>query len=40
MEKGTEFGQNMSCLGVFTFCTCCILTCLGWFVAGFKLSSV
>jgi len=30
----------LSSLGVFTFCTCCILTCLGGFVASFKLSSV
>ena len=28
------------CLGVFTFCTCGIVTCLGWFVASFKLSCV
>jgi len=26
----------MSCLGVFTFCTCCILICLGCFVASFN----
>ena len=25
---------------VFTFCTCGIVTCLGWFVASFKLSCV
>ena len=24
--------------GVFTFCTCCILICLGCFVFSFKLS--
>ena len=30
----------LSYLGVFTFCTCCILIFLGWFVAGFKLPSV
>ena len=30
----------LSGLGVFTFCTCGIVTCLGWFVASFKLSSV
>ena len=29
----------LSCLGVFTFCSCCIVICLGWFVASFKLSS-
>ena len=28
------------CLGDFTFCTCGIVTCLGWFVASFKLSCV
>ena len=28
------------CLGVFTFCTSGIVTCLGWFVASFKLSCV
>ena len=28
------------CLGVFTFCTCGIVTCLGWFVASFKLFCV
>jgi len=30
----------LSCLGVFTFCACGILTCLGWFVASFKLFCV
>jgi len=31
----------LSCLGVFTFCTCCkILICLVCFVASFKLSFV
>ena len=31
----------LSCLGVFTFCTCCkILICLVYFVASFKLSFV
>jgi len=30
----------LSCLGVFTFCTCCILTCLVCIVASFKLSCV
>ena len=31
----------LSCLGVFTFCTCCkILICLVCFVASFKLSCV
>jgi len=29
---------GLSCLGVFTFCTCCILICLGCFVPSFKLS--
>jgi len=29
----------LSCLGVFTFCICGILNCLGWFVASFKLFS-
>ena len=28
----------LSCLGVFTFCTCCILICLGCFIPSFKLS--
>jgi len=28
----------LSCLGVFTFCICGIITCLGWSVASFKLS--
>ena len=31
---------GLSCLGVFTFCTCCILICLGRFVPSFKLSFV
>jgi len=30
----------LSSLGVFTFCTCCILICLVCFVASFKLSFV
>jgi hypothetical protein len=30
----------LSCLGVFTFCTCCILICLVYIVASFKLSCV
>ena len=30
----------LSCLGAFTFCTCCILICLVCIVAGFKLSCV
>jgi len=30
----------LSCLGVFTFCTCCILISLVCFVASFKLSFV
>ena len=30
----------LSCLGVFTFCTCCILICLVCFVVSFKLSFV
>jgi len=30
----------LSCLGVFTFCTCCILICLVCIVASFKLSCV
>ena len=30
----------LSYLGVFTFCTCCILTCLVCIVASFKLSCV
>ena len=30
----------LSCLGVFTFCSCCILICLVCFVASFKLSCV
>ena len=30
----------LSGLGDFTFCTCGIVTCLGWFVASFKLSFV
>ena len=30
----------VSYLGVFTFCTCCILICLVCIVAGFKLSCV
>ena len=30
----------LSYLGVFTFCTCCILICLACFVASFKLSCV
>ena len=30
----------LSYLGVFTFCTCCILICLVCFVASFKLSCV
>ena len=31
----------LSCLGVFTFCTCCkILICLACIVASFKLSCV
>jgi len=31
----------LSCLGVFTFCTCCkILICLVCFVASFKLTFV
>ena len=30
----------LSCLGVFTFCTCFILICLACIVASFKLSCV
>ena len=30
----------LSYLGVFTFCTCCILICLACIVASFKLSCV
>jgi len=30
----------LSGLGVFTFCTCCILNCLACIVASFKLSCV
>ena len=30
----------LSYLGVFTFCTCCILICLVCIVASFKLSCV
>ena len=30
----------LSCLGVFTFCTCCILICLVCIVASFQLSCV
>ena len=30
----------LSCLGVFTFCTCCIVICLACIVASFKLSCV
>jgi len=30
----------LSCLGVFSFCTCCILICLVCIVASFKLSFV
>ena len=30
----------LSCLGVFTFCICCILICLACIVASFKLSCV
>jgi len=30
----------LSCLGVFTFCTCCILICLVCIAASFKLSCV
>ena len=30
----------LSCWGVFTFCTCCILICLVCVVASFKLSCV
>jgi len=29
---------GLSCLGVFTFCPCCILICLGCFIPSFKLS--
>ena len=29
---------GLSCLGVFTFCTCCILIRLGCFIPSFKLS--
>jgi len=36
-----ETVQLLSCLGVFTFCTCCkILICLVCFVASFNLSFV
>ena len=30
----------IACLGVFTFCICCILICLVCFVASFKLCCV
>ena len=30
----------LSCLGVFTFCTCCIVICIVCIVASFKLSCV
>jgi len=29
---------GLSCLGFYTFCTCCILICVVCFVASFKLS--
>jgi len=32
--------ELLFCLGVFNFCTCGIVICLGWFVASFKLSCV
>jgi len=35
-----ELYTVLSYLGVFTFCTCCILNCLVCIVASFKLSSV
>ena len=34
------FEHELSCLGVFTFCTCYILICLVCVVASFKLSCV
>jgi len=35
-----ELYTVLFCLGVFTFCTCCILICLVCFFASFKLSFV
>ena len=42
MEKVYRSTQYtvLSYLGVFTFCTCCILICLVCIVASFKLSCV
>jgi len=40
-KKYKKLYTVLSCLGVFTFCTCCkILICLVCFVASFKLSFV
>jgi len=39
-KKKTNYKKlytGLSCLGVFTFCTCCILICIVCFVASFKL---
>ena len=37
-ERKKKVYTGLSCLGVFTFCTCCILIYLMCFVASFKLS--
>ena len=43
IEKKNNYNKLytvLSYLGVFNFCTCCILICLACIVASFKLSSV